>query len=123
MSKEFVENEKLYRAVRKKPSFIKSDGTITSAAFKHTGKGSNGLSVDRQMGRTNDDSIEFMKRNLEGVITSVRVKECIDNEIFMQYSPSKNNSFHTELYANNELEKLTSNQIMKLVENCIVESD
>lgn len=45
MDSVFYNNEKLYRAILPIEPFKKSDGSISSAAFKDK----NGLSVDKQM--------------------------------------------------------------------------
>ncbi len=106
----FADEEKLYRAVIPKDMFIKADGSVTSAAFKV----SNGCSVDRGNYRTDEEAAAFMKRSLQGSIYSLTVKICREKDVFVKYEPEENNPYHSGLYKNDELEKMTPSQCRHL---------
>lgn len=123
MKIEFKSKEKLYRAIRRWPKFIKKDGTITRAAFKYTGMSSNGCSVDRQLDRSNEDSIKYISRNLEGLIASIKVEECQFAKIFLEHSGTENdNPYHSELFQNPKKDKLNDEQLDFLAINCFKET-
>lgn len=100
------EEEKLYRAVKPEGMYIKEDGSISSAAFKS----SNGCSVDRGDYRDDVEAANFMKQKLQGDVYKFRVMDCNIKQIFMQYDPQANDEFHTNLFKNCSLEKMTSAQ-------------
>lgn len=125
MKAQFKDSEKLYRGIKKVPTLIKKDGTITRAAFTYTGKKSNGCSVSRQMNRSNQEAIQHTILCLNGhadYVASISVKEARNVDIYIKYSPSENNYFHSELYADKDENKLNDEQLDFLAANARVEN-
>ena len=120
---EFYDEEKLYRAIEPKIDFfIKADGSITSGAFKsmHNDK----LSVDRQMKRSNEESVRFIKQNHNyGIIVSVTVGNCIEKEIMVEYDPVIGNEFHSVIFKDQERCTLSKSQAKHLSRCCVIEDD
>lgn len=110
----FYNNEKLYRAILPIEPFKKSDGSISSAAFKDK----NGLSVDKQMHRPNSEAVKFIKSNRRGDIYSVTTNNCHEKCIECKYLPISENKYHSELHKDSETKGLTSSQAKHLAKNC-----
>lgn len=125
LSIKFKNEEKLYRAVRVRPSLIKKNGKLTRAVFKYTGVGSTGCSVDRQLNRANEDAIKYISSHLDGKIYSITFNECKKENIYVEHTSMVNSSnpFHSELYQNEKKEKLSDSQIDFLIESCFKEKD
>ena len=118
MDERFEDAEKLYRAVTPTDMFMKADGTITSAAFKS----SDGCSVDRGNYREDEEAAAFMKQSLSGSIYMFFVKDCRDRDIFSRYEPIETNPYHSGLYKNETLDKMTPGQCKHLasVAKCVM---
>ena len=111
MNNEFELEERLYRAVVPNDIYIKSDGSISSAAFKC----SNGCSVDRGNGRTDEEAANFLRTKLMGNIYGFKVEECIKKDIFIRFEPVEDEDpYHCGLYKNSTLEKMTNGQCKHL---------
>ena len=97
MVKPLVENEKLLRGIL--PIYVKSDNTISSAAFKP--RNGEGVSVDRVADRTLEDAIEFLLAKLKrsNRVGSITVKQCNDIPVNIVLSPSTSDPFHVEIYS------------------------
>lgn len=96
MNEVFGKEELLLRAVypqTKRPDFW-DNGHLTSAALKD----SKGLSVDRTGNRSLYDSVEFIKKHLNGFIVSITVKACDSVQAELAYLPSEKNPFHSEIH-------------------------
>lgn len=108
---QFDANEKFYRAVKPEGIYIKSDGSISSAAFKD----SNGCSVDYGCGRTDKEAANFMLKKLSGNVYYFYFNNCLERDIFVNYEPVSESSgdanpYHCCLYKNSSLERMTSSQ-------------
>ena len=94
MNDSFSPEEKLYRVVRDEPSYIKEDGSLSSASFKQKG-----LSVDRQDKRTDLEAVlAFQSRGFHGEIFSVFVQECTSVGAYVCYLPLPENRYHSQIY-------------------------
>ncbi len=115
MDQEFFSHEYLLRAVFppwKRPKLWKKDGrTLTSAAFKDS---RGGTSVDRTSDRSMEESVEYILGHLEGAIVSVSVPECRSIPTHIEYCPSVNNIFHSEIRKSVKEEILDDLQAKKL---------
>jgi len=95
MDAAFKDEEKLYRALKPKNCFWKSDGSLTSAAFKD----SKGLSTDRDGGRDNKVCLEVLNQRFpEQDIVSVQAKSCKEVNACIKYLPEEDNDYHTEIH-------------------------
>lgn len=94
-------SEKLFRAVwdpSKKPKFWRSNGKVSNAAFeirKHLNE--KGVSVDRALGRSDNEAIDFALSHLSGWVVSLTVEDCDNNSVVIMHTPSKGNIFHSEM--------------------------
>lgn len=111
----FEDEEKLYRAVIPKDMYIKKDGSLTSAAFKAT----DGCSVDRGNYRNDNDAVSFMRKTLEGSVYSILVKTCRERDIYIKYEPTDGNPFHSGLYKDLSLSKMTPGQCKYLAQSAV----
>lgn len=110
----FSDNELLYRAVLPNGVFWKPDGTLSSAAFK-TRPGENGISVDRQMGRSNKEAVAFILGHLKGKVVAVSVSDVHDCQAEVHYDPiPKENKFHSLIIKNINNPRLTQGQSKEL---------
>ncbi len=107
MDEHFDNNEKLYRAVKPEGIYHKEDGSLSSAAFKS----SNGCSVDRGDGRSDNEAAEFMQANLSGDVYKISVDNCLEKSIYINYEPIEGiNPYHCGLYRNDGLNEMTQSQ-------------
>lgn len=110
----FYEAELLYRGVLPDNVFWKEDGTLTSAAFK-TRREEKGLSVDRQMDRSEEDALAFTKGHLHGTIVTVSVADVHNCGAEVQPDPIENkNPFHTLIFRALDCSPLTGGQSKSL---------
>lgn len=109
----FTDSELLYRAVLPKEAFWKMDGTLSSAVFK-TRRGEDGISVDRQMGRSDDEAIAFVLEHLQGAVVAVSVSDVYDCQAEVRYNPifkeNEVNEFHSLVVKSVDSPKLTGSQ-------------
>lgn len=107
--------ELLCRAVRPWSSFYnKKNGRLTDLAFID----SNGLSVDRQGGRSTDDCVySFKQRNMEGAVYAVAYHECQLVGAAVLEMPSKDNIYHCEIHGGINDVVLSKEQAFKLAFN------
>ena len=115
MTDTFDYDEKLFRAVRPKDPYLKEDGSISSAAFKDT----NGLSVDRDGGRTISESLLFIKSHLTGIIVWVTYQNCLAIKAIVRYLPIEGNEYHSEIHKDILCPRLTRSQA-KYLSKCAV---
>lgn len=118
MSKEninFYPKEKFYRAIKQdKPQMWKTleTGEIvpSSAVFKD----SNGVSVDRQKNRNNDEAVNYIRRSFEeSDIISVKVEDCTDIGVRYKSEPLNTNEYHCLIIGKHKI-PLTSSEAKKL---------
>lgn len=115
----FEAKEKLYRAVLKS---MWSKGRPTSAAFKlRPQRNEKELSFDREAGRTKEDCISYMRKNLRGNIVSVTVNDCEKLNLTVTATPGIN-PYHTSVYETTPgwVSDLAALQLAKIVvvEDC-----
>lgn len=112
-------NETLYRVVkRSQPDSMSEDGRPTSALFKQE----NGVSVDRDGGRTEDEVIatfrERFARRFKGLVC-VGADVCIDR--CMAVIPEDtNNEYHAEIFDDFEKTPLSSLNALILADSAQV---
>ena len=106
----FNDDEKLYRAVLPKNEFWKTDGTLSSAAFKDK----NGVSVERGYYRPDEEVAEDMLQRLQGNIVSITVKNCNDVKALVLYKPSAVSEYHSEIHSSETKILLTDSQRKRL---------
>lgn len=97
MDNTFDNTEKLYRAVYPPDIadiFWKKDGSISSAAFADP----KGLSVDRGDHRDDSEVVTSMRKKFNGHIISIYVKNCMDVQAVVLYTPSRSNPYHSEIH-------------------------
>ena len=97
MDKVVKRNEMLYRAVkRSQPDTINEDGSPTSALFKQD----NGVSVDRDGGRTEDEIVETFESRFttrfKGLFR-VGANVCLDHSMAV-IPADKANEYHAEIF-------------------------
>ncbi|HQL17523.1 MAG TPA: hypothetical protein PK775_09545 [Rectinema sp.] len=86
MHEEFQPDERLYRKIRPLEQFWDSESQRpTSGAFKDR----NGLSVDRQGQRQNNDAINQLNSRLPGIgaIVSAEYQQCMEIPVLVAYKP------------------------------------
>lgn len=111
MDDNFEEAEKLYRAVLPVSTFWKQNGSLSSAAFKDK----NGLSVDRQWDRSDEEAVNFLKeRNFRGEIVYVLVQNCNEVQAVVRYLPSRGNKYHSEIHKDLQQKELSNSQAKHL---------
>lgn len=113
-----MSNDNLYRGIkRSQPSFITPRGTISSAMFKDE----KGVSVDRQMGRHEEEAVQQMKdffsNRLKG-IASLPEDSIIRALAVLIPAPTENNPYHAEIYRNVHKEMLSKIQQLQLADSC-----
>lgn len=120
MNENFSEDEKLYRAVRPWDIFWKTNGKLSSAAFKDK----NGLSVERGDHREDSDVVDNMRKNqFEGKIVSLNVQQCYSVNALVKYLPSRKNIYHSEIHKDENTRLLSDSQCRNLVKMAIIVSE
>lgn len=110
-SKDFSNpNEKIFRAAKPQFLFISSKNKVSDSLFDLRPK-EKGVSFDRAMDRTDEESCKHMHSKLSGRIISLKVSQCEETkDILLEYTPHNNNNFHSELYyqttSSNELDRI-----------------
>ena len=110
-------DESLYRVVkRSRRDCLTRAGRATAALFKD----SNGVSVDRDGGRQEDEIIRFIvkesfPKRAKGV-TVVSAGCCIDVKAEVAPAPSKNNPYHANIYMSED-EKVRKIQALKIADS------
>ena len=97
LSTEISDGEKLFRAIKKIPDWWNFEtNKPTSAVFKDK----NGVSVDRQGGRTEEQATNYLKRKLSPLraVINIVTKKCRETGTFPIYCPSKKDKFHSEIH-------------------------
>mgnify|MGYP000046163122 CR=1 FL=1 len=115
MEKKVEDSENLFRAIRPDDMFWKNEEKtkLSSAAFKDR----NGLSVDRQGTRTEEESIQKIKNSFTGKIAYTAAGVCYSNGIMVDYCPTEENLYHCEIIRNHE-KKLLSKSQAKFLADC-----
>lgn len=119
MNDVFGKEEYLLRAVfpeSKRPDYW-SNGHLSSAAFKD----SKGLSVDRTGTRSLHDSVECIRKHLNGFIVSLTVTACYSVHAELIYLPSASNPFHSEIHGSKTQIELTPYQAFFLSRKARIE--
>ena len=114
MDQNFPDDEKLYRAVRPIPLFIKNDGRLSSAAFRDK----RGLSVLRGDGRDDsivDDELHHVV-GLDGRTAIFKVLDCRAVHAVPVYLPSKASVYHSEVHGSEKQIILNPSQCKHLAE-------
>lgn len=119
MDEYFREDERLFRAVRPGPMYWKDACTVSSAAFKT--KEEDGLSTDRDGGRTVEECVKRLSDNLSGGVVSVDCSQCREADVMVKYAPVEYNEFHTLLRRNEENAELTKSQARALAKLCRID--
>ena len=113
MHEKFQPDERLYRKIRPLEQFWDSESQRpTSGAFKDR----NGLSVDRQGQRQNNDAISQLNSRLPGIgaIVSVEYQQCTEIPVLVVYKPLPENEFHSEIHDSKDRIALASSKARKL---------
>ena len=111
--------EKLYRVIkRSKPDCITLSGKVSPALFKDA----NGVSVDRDCGRTEAQVIDFII-NVTFVQRAKAIGEidssfCFDIGADVVPAPSDIDPFHANIWLDSESEEIRNIQALKLADNC-----
>lgn len=113
----FDDEENLYRAVYPNNMFWRTDGTVTSAAFKSN---NGGCSVERSYNRDENQIINTMKNEFTGSIVSVKVKHCKNVSAYVKYKPSTRSKYHSEICGSKEVDSLSAGQRKKIAKNAVV---
>ncbi|MFZ2727700.1 MAG: hypothetical protein WAX77_15720 [Methylococcaceae bacterium] len=109
-------NELLHRAIEPNKGFwLDKEGRISSSLFKD----SNGVSVDINADRTDDEVKEAFLHVFSALEGEARlsVQLCLDNNCNVQTDPSERNPYHTLILGKNKA-GLTSGQAKQLAKNC-----
>ena len=85
----FRDDERLFRAVRPGNMYWKEDHTVSSAAFKTPEK--DGLSTDRDGGRSTEECVRRISEKLKGGVVSVSYSQCREVEAAVEYAPVEGN--------------------------------
>ena len=108
---EFEKEEKLFRVIRPGSMFWKSEGKLSSAAFKDK----NGLSVSLLENRLKD----------KGAVVSVKVRQCEKINAVVRYLPieyeKERNPYHSEIHGSTDKKPLTGSQARALADEAIIE--
>lgn len=112
LDKKIPDTEKLYRVVKTYPNWWKlSTNRPSSAVFKD----SNGVSVDRQGDRNQNDIINTLKsRFILKAILSVLTGKCIEIGTFPIYNPSQTNIYHAEIHESENKTLISSSKARRL---------
>ena len=117
-----VENkESLFRGIPDQPSFIKEDGSITSAILKDS---HGGVSVDRDANRKDSDVIAFFCKTQKNLGKDIHYAKFLkmpvllvrQNQCDVKAAPIENiNPFHAEITQNGsgDLKRSTAKSIIK----------
>lgn len=115
MNNNFPSDESLYRAINPVNGFWKTNGKLSSAAFKD-GKG---LSVDRGDFRPDEIVVDEMSHRLKGSIVKFSVEDCNKIDARVQYDPNEEDQYHS-LVLGKERIRLSDSQAKRLRDNCTV---
>ena len=113
MHEKFQPDERLYRKIWPLEQFWDSESQRpTSGAFKDQ----NGLSVDRQGQRQNNDAINQLNSRLPGIgaIVSVEYQQCTEIPVLVVYKPLPENEFHSQVHDSEDRIALSSSKARKL---------
>lgn len=123
METEILSHEKLFRAIKRSTPVLwdNEKNKPSSAAFKD----SNGVSVDRDADRSNDQIKESFSLRFggEGNIRSViyvLASTCLNHDINVEASPLPDNEFHAEIFRSADNRPLSNSQAKYLASNCII---
>lgn len=110
--------EGFYRVIkRSKPNWICSDGTISSAMFKD----SEGVSMDRQKDRTEQQCIQAIEKyfgsRTKGVAKLIRCS-IDDATVYIYPAYTEMNPYHVELYGTAEKTPVSNLQALRLAQSC-----
>lgn len=97
------EHEKLFRAVLPKGLYWDSNQRITSRVFDLR-KNERGLSLERALGRSDNEACHYLREHLQGKIISITVKDCNSiSVISLHHTPTNKNPYHSELIYSRDL--------------------
>jgi hypothetical protein len=114
MNSDFIEDhELLYRAVPKFPKFWKNDNkSVSSALFKNC----NGVSVDRDGKRTEDNICSLLQKRIANSIAVAKLiaSEARQVDVYLHPKPSKSNHFHAEIHESRNHILISNSKAKKL---------
>lgn len=111
MDENFSLTEALFRAVRPDEKYWRSDGSLSSAAFKDP----HGLSVNRSGNLPLAEAVEIIRAGpLFGTIVYVTVHDCYDVGATVIYAPENENIYHSEIHKDQTTVQLSKGQAKKL---------
>ena len=119
LSEEIQRNENLYRAIKRSNSNWLDDNNLpTSAIFKDD----NGVSVDRDGNRDENDIIGFMQnisfpRRVKGIVR-VSAEECFTVGANAEPAPTERNPYHANIFLNTDNIFKQNLQAHKLADAC-----
>ena len=117
----FRDDERLFRAVRPGNMYWKEDHTVSSAAFKTPEK--DGLSTDRDSGRSTEECVRRISEKLKGGVVSVSYSQCREVEAAVEYAPVEGNEFHSLIKREGEKTELSNGQAKFLAKNCRIDKE
>ena len=115
MNEVFHNDEQLYRAVfppKKMPHFWKNDGSLSDAALRDK----KGLSVERGNYREDSEVVKSMAKYFSGMLFSLCVEDCIQENAVLKYLPTERSIYHTEIHGSDSNPLLSSSQRKHLIE-------
>lgn len=121
MDNTFRDDEKLFRAVLPGTMYWKEDGSLTSAAFKTDEK--DGLSTDRDGGRSCEECVNTLAQNKRGSIVSVDYAHCREANAQVVYNPITEedaNPYHSLIRRSAEKSTLSGSQAKHLAKMCTI---
>jgi len=117
MRDDIVENdERLFRAIKPRPDFWStSDNRLSSAFFKD----SQGVSVDRNGDREQDEVNNFFKSRFENLkgLALVYASKCLEIKCRLIPKQEVDNPFHAHIEGETEI-KLKDSQARSIAKNC-----
>ncbi len=109
-----ADDERLYRVIKNIPSWWNyKRNKPSTAAFKD----SNGISVDREGDRSNENCIKSLEsrfRRYLKAIVSLTGRECRNCDTYPLYSPSRKNNYHSLIHDGPETIEISSTKAFNL---------
>lgn len=91
-------NEKIFRAAKPKFLFLSSQNKVSDTLFDLR-PNEKGVSFDRAMGRSDEESCKGVHNRLSGYVISLKTSQCNDiDEIYLAHTPSSQNNYHSEIF-------------------------
>ena len=116
MDDQFRPDERLFRAVMPREELWKASGVPSSAVFKD----SKGVSVDRDGGRSSEETADFLLLHHKGAAVYVTYAACEDCMALVRYCPTDENIWHSEIYRSDKSPQLSRSQARYLALHAVV---